>query len=843
MKKIELLAPAGDIEALKAAVENGADAIYIGGSMFSARQYANNFMEKELLEAVSYAHSRSVKIYVAVNTLVANEEINALVNYLYSLAKAQVDALIVQDLGVANLINNVLPQMELHASTQMAIHNSQGVNFLEEMGFKRCVLAREVSFENIHLIKESSSLELETFIHGALCVAYSGQCLMSSMIGGRSGNRGRCAQPCRMKYTLVNNKGKKILDTNKTGEHLLSPKDLKMIDHIPELVEAGIASLKIEGRMKRPEYVATVVRNYRKAIDQYYTDPTNFKVSEDMHKELEQIFNRGFTTGYYFGNQGFELMSYKRPNNRGILLGRVIKTGAKLTKIKLNEPLAVGDGYEVWVTKGGRVAGEIKQIFHQGKKVEKAFPNQEVEIKINGKPKIGDRVFKTHDAELMQKAKESFLSPKVKQKMNLELKVVLEEGKEVKVTASDEEGYLVSCIGDFKVEKAQKHAVTYDILWSQFSRLGNSPFQLVELKAVIPDGLMVPVSELNKLRRQIVDKLLQNRQNKFLKELPNKKEYEVRVNNLVTRIPPKQNNWISPLLSVLVGNFPALKEAVQAGADQIYVNWEGLKNINGFDFDTLKESVDYCHQRDKKIILRLPRIIPEVRMESITDFLQQLKVLDLDGILVSNVGILKLAKEVGWENIYIDYPLNIFNDLTIQKLSENEVMQVTLSPELTLEQINQFEYIGNLPLEVIVHGNFPLMVSEYCAVGSIMGKRTNLNQCKAACKGQYFGLKDRMNFVFPIIMDEYCRMLIYNAKPLNVYKDLNTILNTGIDIIRIEGRKENPQWIKVVTGAYRQAINQYLAQEEFEPDQQVIRALEKLEPRGYTTGHYFRGVL
>jgi len=292
MKKIELLAPAGDIEALKAAVENGADAIYIGGSMFSARQYANNFMEKELLEAVSYAHSRSVKIYVAVNTLVANEEINALVNYLYSLAKAQVDALIVQDLGVANLINNVLPQMELHASTQMAIHNSQGVNFLEEMGFKRCVLAREVSFENIHLIKESSSLELETFIHGALCVAYSGQCLMSSMIGGRSGNRGRCAQPCRMKYTLVNNKGKKILDANKTGEHLLSPKDLKMIDHIPELVEAGIASLKIEGRMKRPEYVATVVRNYRKAIDQYYTDPTNFKVSEDMHKELEQ--NRSY---------------------------------------------------------------------------------------------------------------------------------------------------------------------------------------------------------------------------------------------------------------------------------------------------------------------------------------------------------------------------------------------------------------------------------------------------------------------------------------------------------------------------------------------------------------------
>jgi len=843
MKRIELLAPAGSMEALKAAVENGADAVYLGGDLFSARQNADNFQGKELIDAVNYAHRRSVKIFVAVNTLIANQEIQILTNYLYQLANAQVDALIVQDLGIANLIRSSLPQMELHASTQMAVHNSAGVNFLEEMGFTRAVLAREVSLENIQLIKERTSLDLETFVHGALCVAYSGQCLMSSMIGGRSGNRGYCAQPCRMKYSLVDGKGNLIAEPNIEGEHLLSPKDLKMIEHIPDLVAAGIASLKIEGRMKRPEYVATVVNNYRMAIDAYYADPLNFRITENMKKELKQIFNREFTTGYYFGNQGRKLMSYKRPNNRGLLLGRITKTKPGIIQIKLIEPFSVGDGYEVWVTKGGRIAGEVKEIFYQSKKVEKANPGQEIEIKVVGKPRVGDRVFKTHDVELMQKARESFLSPKVNRKIDLKLKVFIEEGERIRIIASDGEEYSVTTTGKFIVEKAQKHLIDYDILWKQFSRLGNTPFELVDLQVEIVGELMVPISELNQLRRQIVDDLLKARQKELEKNIPNKKEYLNAIDDLIHRIPPRKITQSKPLLSVLVGNPSALKEAVNSGADQIYINWEGLKYSKGFTFASLKESINYCHQQDKKVVLRLPRLVSEIKINNIIDLINKVNNLELDGFLVGNLGILQLVKKLGCANIYADYTLNIFNDFNIQKLLDNKIVQATLSPELTLGQVKEFSYLGNLPLEVIVHGNFPLMVSEYCAVGSIIGRRTAQNQCEGACIGKEFGLKDRMNFVFPLVTDENCRMLIYNAKPLNLYKDLKAILASGINVIRIEGRKENAYWVKRVTEAYRQAIDNWVRDGEYYQPNEHIKNLEQLEPGGYTTGHYFRGVL
>ena len=264
-KKIELLAPAGSLAALKAAVENGADAVYIGGPMFSARQKAENFTYEQMKAGIQYAHQRGCKVHVALNTIVSNEEIGALVEYGYQLAELGVDAVIVQDLGVAHLLQETLPQLPLHASTQMAIHNVPGVQYLEEHGFERVVLARETSLDAIRQIKAETDIELEVFVHGALCVAYSGQCLLSSMIGGRSGNRGLCAQPCRMQYQLMDESGKEYQSVD--GQYLLSTRDLNMIHHLPDLIQAGVTSLKIEGRMKRPEYVATVVRQYRDAID------------------------------------------------------------------------------------------------------------------------------------------------------------------------------------------------------------------------------------------------------------------------------------------------------------------------------------------------------------------------------------------------------------------------------------------------------------------------------------------------------------------------------------------------------------------------------------------------
>lgn len=312
----EILAPAGDFQSLIAAVENGADAVYLGGKAFNARAFAGNFDDEEMAKAIEYAHLRNVKIYVTVNILIDNSELKDALSYIKTLYDLGVDGLIVQDLGLSFLISRVLPNFPLHGSTQMTIHNREGAEFLAKMGFKRVVLARETSLEDISLINQDPIIELEIFGHGALCICYSGQCLMSSLIGGRSGNRGRCAQPCRMTYTLVDEKGKNAAEEG-IGEHLLSPRDLNALELLPEICRTGVSSLKFEGRMKRPEYVATVIRIYREALDRYKKNPESFSVWAEEQKELAQIFNRDFTTGYLLNNPGRDLMSYKRPNNRG----------------------------------------------------------------------------------------------------------------------------------------------------------------------------------------------------------------------------------------------------------------------------------------------------------------------------------------------------------------------------------------------------------------------------------------------------------------------------------------------------------------------------------------------
>ncbi|MFC2287345.1 MAG: peptidase U32 family protein, partial [Selenomonas sp.] len=346
---IELLAPAGSREALTAAVESGADAVYLAGNMFGARAYADNFDEEGLREAITFAHSRDVRVHVTVNTIVRDEEMAALSRYLRFLYEAGADAALVQDLGVYRLARQAAPDLPLHASTQMTVHNLEGVLLLQEMGFERVVLSRELSLEDIRYITAHCQVEIETFVHGALCVCYSGQCLMSSMIGGRSGNRGRCAQPCRLPYTLVDETGADVLGKD-AGQFLLSPKDLKTIELLPELLESGIASLKIEGRMKRPEYVAVVVDAYRRAIDAVEAGRGLPSAAED-EKALAQIFNRDFTTAYLKGRPGRTMMSESRPNNRGLLVGRVLENDrtAGRVKLKLSGDLAEGDQLDFWV--------------------------------------------------------------------------------------------------------------------------------------------------------------------------------------------------------------------------------------------------------------------------------------------------------------------------------------------------------------------------------------------------------------------------------------------------------------------------------------------------------------
>lgn len=844
-KKVELLAPAGNLVALKAAVENGADAVYVGGTLFSARKSADNFTMDELNMGITYAHERGRKVYAAVNTLVGNREFDELLSYAYDLAQAKIDAVIVQDLGVANILRWSLPNLRLHASTQMAIHNSPGVRHLAEFGFKRVVLARETSLATIREIAAQTQMEIETFVHGALCVAYSGQCMLSSMIGGRSGNRGQCAQPCRMAYQLVDQKGKTVA-TEIGGSHLLSTRDLKMIEYLPLLIEGGIHSLKVEGRMKRPEYVATVIKHYRQAIDAYYAQEAedHLAIPQEVNQELVQIFNRDFTTGYYFANQGGDLMSHVRPDNRGVYLGEVTQTQNRKVTIRLKQDLAVGDGYLLTNDQGEEIAGKVKEIVVGEERVDNAKAGQSVEIMVSAYANGCTKVYKTLDAGLMKRALATFVKPSEPNKQRVHFQINLTQGEPISLLAWDDEGNQAHSTSAYLVEKALKHPSDLAMVTKQLDRLGNTPYHLGDIVAEIGQDVIAPASELNKLRREVIEQLMLVASDQVEEnEIDNLADYDEAVADLLDRIPPKMPDNARHGLSVVVGNLAALKAAVDHGADRVIASYMPLRNRENFNWQSLSQGVGYCHDQGKAIYLSLSGYGDHEEMEQQEKILIKAKALGMDGVMANNMGIFQLALEIGWESIVADYQMNIFNDLTIQYLSSQEIAGVTLSPELNLGQIDELSYIGNLPVEVIVHGNFPLMVSEQCVAGSCLGHKTAESPCGAPCTQEHFGIKDRMEMIFPLEMDTSCRMYVYNCKTLNLFKRLGEILDTGVDVIRIEGKEKDSQWIATTTRLYRQAMDHYIAQGEIPMDKKAENILEQLEPRGSTYGHYFRGVL
>ncbi len=458
MRKIELLAPAGSIESLYAAVQAGADAVYMGGSKFSARAYANNFDDEQLKEAINYCHLYGVKVYITVNTLIKEEEIKEAIKYIRFLYSIGADALIIQDTGIAKLIKENLPDFEIHASTQMTVHNGEGAIFLKELGFKRIVLSRELSLKEIEYISKDLDIETEIFVHGALCICYSGQCLMSSILGGRSGNRGRCAQPCRLPYTLINEKNDK-----ETKGYLLSPKDICNIENMEDLIKAGATSFKIEGRMKRPEYVAGVIRSYRKAIDAAI-NKENFE-EEQNKKELMQLFNReGFSKAYLYGNKGKDMMAYSFPKNTGLLLGEVNKDKS----IKLEENLKIKDGIRN-ADKGFIVSSIIKD----NKEVEKAYKGDLVKIKPSNY-KFKDKLYKTSDTELLQSLGKIY-EDKFNKKIYLEANVEFKVGEKIKLSCRyNGEEYFAE---GKEIEKALKKPLSMEKIRRKFNEKWGNSFQ------------------------------------------------------------------------------------------------------------------------------------------------------------------------------------------------------------------------------------------------------------------------------------------------------------------------------------------------------------------------------
>ena len=828
-RKIELLAPAGEWDAFIAAVRAGADAVYLAGHRFGARQNANNFDREELKAAVRYAHLFRVRIYVTVNTLVDDAEFAALHDYLAELQEAQVDAVIVQDMGVLRFIRQHFPGLAIHASTQMCIASAEAVRLLaDEYGVERVVLARECTLAEIKEIT-ATGVDIEVFGHGALCVSYSGQCLMSSMIGGRSGNRGCCAQPCRLPYTLVDRKGTNLLDDATAGQYLLSPRDLKTIELLPELQRAGVASLKIEGRMKRPEYVATVVDVYRRALDRLAAGG-EYQVPEADLDSLRQIFNRDFTTAYLPGKKpGREMMSDRRPNNRGRLIGRVaaINQAARLVTIRLEAELAEGDGIEFWVKIGGRTGVTVNNLTVDGTNVTVAYPGQEVSFFANelAGVRIHDRVFCTLDRRLMDKARAFFAEDSEAWRIPVTAQVVGKLGEPLHIQFFDAEGNSGAAATGFRAETARSQPLSAVRVRQQLERLGQTVFCLREADIQLDEGIMVPVSEINEARRVAMQRLETARLTAFAstKQHRPRKAAIKAVAGETAGVRASRARRAS--LQVQVDTVEKAELACRQGADSLVFGGDHFSR-QPVTPDTLAAVAALAQRWNIPVHLATPRMIMQSMEKTVVQEMVAAGQTGFTGIYLSGVTALALAQGHTKLPLSADWTFNAFNSQTIALLAAAGVTSVCLSPELTLEQINVLSKNATLPLECLVHGRLPLMISAYCAAGSFVGTLHN-GDCRQACQTPMY-LQDRKDERFPLATDQYCRMHVLNGKILSLTGNLGRLTDVGVSTVRIDGRAMTLDELSASVRAYRQ---------------ELLGGTPQLDRAGSTRGHFFRGVV
>ncbi|HCL4448235.1 TPA: U32 family peptidase [Clostridium botulinum] len=787
MRKIELLAPAGSVESLYAAVQAGADAVYMGGSKFSARAYANNFDDEQLKEAINYCHLYGVKVYITVNTLIKEDEIKEAIKYIRFLYSIGVDALIIQDTGIAKLIKENLPDFEIHASTQMTVHNGEGAIFLKELGFKRIVLSRELSLKEIEYISKDLDIETEIFVHGALCICYSGQCLMSSILGGRSGNRGRCAQPCRLPYTLINEKNDK-----ETKGYLLSPKDICNIENMEDLIKAGATSFKIEGRMKRPEYVAGVIRSYRKAIDAAI-NKENFE-EEQNKKELMQLFNReGFSKAYLYGNKGKDMMAYSFPKNTGLLLGEVNKDKS----IKLEENLKIKDGIRN-ADKGFIVSSIIKD----NKEVEKAYKGDLVKIKPSNY-KFKDKLYKTSDTELLQSLGKIY-EDKFNKKIYLEANVEFKVGEKIKLSCRyNGEEYFAE---GKEIEKALKKPLSMEKIEENLMKSGETPFKINKIKFDSYEEGFLPVSEINNCRRILInsieEKIIQN--NPYCGKIK-----RVNVDNIYSNINGiKENDLPKYIFSIYT--YEQLKAVADNGFKNIIVD---LFTRNPLNLHKIKGLY-----QDLNIYLKAPNII-----KSEFDYVEKIiaeNLYNIKGIVTANLGIVN--KFNNRTKIIGDYKLNIFNSFA-GDFYKDFIKGSCLSIELNKKEVKSITKHMNLDSQMLIYGKIENMVSEYCPIGSTFGGKNSYSTCNKACEKGIYTLKDRMSVKFPVKTDIFCRSHIYNNSDINLIGNIEELRTFGINSFRLDFLEENYEEIEYILKS--------LKEENW-----------KRDFKNYTRGHYKRGV-
>lgn len=794
---IELLSPAGDFECLKSAVQNGADAVYFGASSFSARAFASNFDDDVLEKAITYAKLRGVKTNLALNTLIKNNEMSKAIEIAKRAYSYGIDAIIVQDLGLARYLIKHCPDLAIHASTQLSVHNLDGVLKLQELGFSRVVLSRELSLQEIEHICKNSNVEIEVFVHGALCISYSGQCLFSSMIGGRSGNRGQCAQPCRLPYELISS------DTNITSSklksqkdssyhtidkgYLLSPKDLCGLDYLPELIKTGVSCLKIEGRMKTPEYVATVTRIYRKYLDitlnSKFDQQTN--LATDKH-DLLQVFNRGgFSNGHLSSSPNKDLIFKEKSNNMGIFLGRISNFNPNKGHITFTtaDTLSVGDKIGIENKKHETSLYTISELMINNKNMPQVLSGNKVKIgRMKGDISVGYKIYKMSNKQLTSSALETI--NKENRKINLNCKLTVKKYLPIELIISDNSGFTVNVTSDVMPESAINSPISKDRLIAQITKTNNTPFQFDNIEIDLDDGLFIKgISCINELRRNALSQYEEKLVSSFRRNVDtiNFKYNSSSINHSIFK--PKK---VSVLLNLINKDFD-------------YSNLQNVDNIYiPFKFFVLKDFAPIIQKINEKFntYIYMPTIIRNNYTTLIKNNLPNiLNTYNIKGFVLSNIGNFELLKQYKRKYDFIcNYTFNIFNNLTINELSCNTV---TLSPELNETDITNIINCDNntssMPKkELIVYGRIPLINSNYCLLGKT-------NKCYSSCTHQCnssnkFYLKDRLGFLFRVIPDNVETVTtIYNNKITSIpYKNIN------VDSVRFDVLDETIEEINLI---------------------------------------------
>lgn len=830
----ELLVPAGDFDCVRAGVQNGADCIYFGANMFSARASAKNFSLSELKQAIEYCKIRNVKTNLTLNTLLTDDEFSDAIALAKSAYDFGIDAIIVQDLGLAKYLIDNFPGIEIHASTQMSVHNLEGVLELEKLGFSRVVLSREVPINEIEYIRNNCKVDLEMFIHGALCISYSGQCLFSSMVGGRSGNRGKCAQPCRLPYELIEqssnatNSATNVQTVDKG--YLLSPRDLCSLDYLPILVQLGINSFKIEGRMKSPEYVATVTRIYRKYIDLALSNK-KYVIDEVDKKELLQVFNRGgFSSGHLSNDANRNLIYPLKPDNMGLYLGNISNYNASKGHItlKLNERLAIGDSISIEGETGKYTVSELMQ---KNNNLKVANVGDIVKLgRMKGNIRVGSRVYKITSREIVDNCKSTFAQGVELKKVPIKCLLTVKKNAPIKIkleanVAPFYSNISIELVSDIVPEEATNSPITKDRLESQISKLGNTPYVFEKVRVVLDDNLHISsISAINSLRRDAISMLEEKVLSEFAK---------MRKSNTLNDVHFGEEAFSTSSENQASFNVrrPSSSKRISLLLENMNISYDYSK-IDGVDniYIPLKFLVSKKYEQHVSnlstrfnVFVYMPTIVkPNYKNLLLNSLDSILSKFNIKGFVISNISGFMLLKNYFSTNLakkytfVANYTMNVFNKNTIYELQKLGINVITPSVELNKANLENLCENSPLPVELIAYGRTILMNSSYCLLGK---SNKCYPECKMRCSNnsQYY-LKDRLGFKFRIMPDNIQTVTaIYNSRITSI-----DTLDFCVDYLRVNILDENVDEINNII--------------------KVVKSGKKLEGKDFTNGNLNREI-